>query len=72
MMDIFEILKDLKVVSRALEDTETPLHPQTIFAKYKTRELIKKYESKITDFEKSFGINQNENQVNQPLNSAWH
>lgn len=70
MMDIFEILKDLKVVSRALEDTETPLHPQTIFAKYKTRELIKKYESKITDFEKSFGINQNENQVNQPLNSA--
>jgi len=72
MMEIFEILKDLKVVSRALEDTETPLHPQTIFAKYKTRELIKKYESKITDFEKSFGINQNENQVNQPLNSAWH
>ena len=70
MMEIFEILKDLKVVSRALEDTETPLHPQTIFAKYKTRELIKKYESKITDFEKSFGINQNENQVNQPLNSA--
>lgn len=69
-MEIFEILKDLKVVSRALEDTETPLHPQTIFAKYKTRELIKKYESKITDFEKSFGINQNENQVNQPLNSA--
>ena len=37
MMEIFEILKDLKVVSRALEDTETPLHPQTIFAKYKTR-----------------------------------
>ena len=42
MIDIFEILKDLKVVSRALEDTETPLHPQTIFAKYKARELIKK------------------------------
>ena len=70
MIDIFEILKDLKVVSRALEDTETPLHPQTIFAKYKTRELIKKYESKITDFEKSFDINESETQVNQSFNSA--
>ena len=70
MMEIFEILKDLKAVSRALEDTETPLHPQTIFAKYKTRELIKKYESKITDFEKSFGTNKSETQVNQTLNSA--
>ena len=70
MIDIFEILKDLKVVSKALEDTETPLHPQTIFAKYKTRELIKKYESKITDFEKSFGTNKSETQVNQTLNSA--
>ena len=70
MMDIFEILKDLKVVSRALEDTETPLHPQTIFAKYKTRELIKKYESKIVDYEKSFGTNKSETQVNQTLNSA--
>jgi hypothetical protein len=70
MMDILEILKDLKVVSRALEDTETPLHPQTIFAKYKTRELIKKYESKITDFEKSFDINESETQVNQSFNNA--
>ena len=70
MIDIFEILKDLKVVSKALEDTETPLHPQTIFAKYKTRELIVKYEDKITDFEKSFGTNESETQVNQSLNSA--
>lgn len=69
-MDILEIIKDLKVVSKALEDTETPLHPQTIFAKYKTRELIVKYEDKITDFEKSFGTNESETQVNQTLNSA--
>ena len=70
MMEIFEIIHDLKVVSRALEDTETPLHPQTIFAKYKTRELITKYEGKIVDYEKSFGTNKSETQVNQTLNSA--
>ena len=70
MMDIFEMIKDLKQISQVLEDEETPLHPQTIFAKYKTRELIKKYESKITDFEKSFGTNKSETQVNQTLNSA--
>ena len=34
------------------------------------RELITKYESKIVDYEKSFGTNTSETQVNQTLNSA--
>ena len=46
------------------------MHPQTIFAKFKVRELITKYESKIVDYEKSFGTNTSETQVNQTLNSA--
>ena len=51
MNDILEIIKDLTVISRALEDEETPIHPQTIFAKYKTRELIAKYQKMVDDFE---------------------
>jgi len=51
MNDILEIIKDLTVVSRALEDEETPIHPQTIFAKYKTRELIVKYQKIIDEYE---------------------
>ena len=70
MMDIFEMIKDLKQISQVLEDEETPMHPQTIFAKFKVRELIVKYEGKILDYEKSFGSNTSETQVNQTLNSA--
>ena len=51
MNDILEIIKDLTVISRELEDEETPIHPQTIFAKYKTRELIVKYQKIIDEFE---------------------
>jgi len=49
--DILEIINDLTIVNRALEDEETPIHPQTIFAKYKTRELIVKYQKIIDEFE---------------------
>ena len=51
MNDILEIINDLTIVNRALEDEETPIHPQTIFAKYKTRELIVKYQKIIDEFE---------------------
>ena len=51
MNDILEIINDLTIVNRALEDEETPIHPQTIFAKYKTRELIAKYQKMVDDFE---------------------
>ena len=51
MNDILEFIKDLTVVSKALEDEETPIHPQTIFAKYKTRELIVKYQKIIDEYE---------------------
>ena len=70
MMDIFEMIKDLKQISQVLEDEETPMHPQTIFAKFKVRELIAKYEGKIVDYEKSFGSNRTNSQGNQELNSA--
>jgi len=49
--DILEIINDLTIVNRALEDEETPIHPQTIFAKHKTRELIAKYQKMVDEFE---------------------
>ena len=70
MMDIFEMIKDLKQISQVLEDEDTTMDPQTIFAKFKVRELIIKYEDKITDYERSFGSDTTKTQVNQQLKGA--